>query len=1102
MSDVFISYVEEDADVVEPLAQRLTEAGFSCWYYQRSSLPGASYLQQISDALSQAKVVLLVLSPQTLDSFQVDKEISFAHECNKPFLPITRNLAWGDFQQRRPTWRLAVGTSVAIPLPGDDVASVLPRLVQGLATLGVGATKLPAAVSPSVATEKSSAAATAPLTTTPLPVQARGATVAAPGSLPTRTALVGRSAEVDFLKAQYEAVAAGQGGRLVFISGEPGVGKTRLAHEVGLYAWSQGGAFLEGTYLRDGTAPYGPWVDALQTGLRSCPRDVLAPVVAFGAELAQLFPALDVQFGPFTPLDRSPEEQRRRLFDGLAELVAALSQPTPLVLLVNDLQWAQGMAILLHLARRLSATRALVIATYREQEFHEQPVLRKDWLELNRERLATQLTLRPLAESDSYRLIAQYLGASAAALLKDLVYRRTNGNAFFIEEVLRSLVETGAVRPGDAGWEVIDASRVTVPQSMQAVVEERVERLGMAARDMLTQAAVLGQEFSLVVLQALTGQSESVVLDTVEAAVTARLLVDRSATGEERFAFADDQVQEVLYETVTPLRRRRLHLRTGQAIEEVYAGGLDAHVEALAYHFRAGGDLRKALDYAIRAGERAYALSTWEQAIRHYETALDLLDRSPADVRRRVQVLERLTDLEWMLGRPGLDYAQQTLDLYVQSGDRRKAARMHGFIGGIVARGIEGEADWEAAMAHWQAAVQSLAEEPASADKSFVYGRYGYGALMTWLDLETAERYVEQSLALAEEVGDSDRRSLARTYLAMLLAYRGELERAERIAAESLELASLRHDPWVETLAILWPLTTWPWRNDRARAAHGLDLFRVHRERAHITRYDLKVSGYAAYVSALRGEPSRAADLLRLAEEAGARHPSHFRYFLHFAGAAHGILGDVASADKLLGESLAASEKTHTLALQAEGAAHYGRFLLARGDYPKAAQVLAGGHVIATTKGSVVQELNLLPLIAELHLGTGQLARAEQSLARAREILAAPQQWRGLTAAVCRGEGLLALARGSWAEAEQAFTQAIEVERAYGFPYHEAQHLVAWAELYFQRSESGDRERGLEKLDQALAIFERCAAKQDIAHVMARRAAVVISEISHQSETR
>ncbi|MBI3964513.1 MAG: toll/interleukin-1 receptor domain-containing protein, partial [Chloroflexi bacterium] len=278
MGDIFISYVEEDAAVVEPLAAALSDAGYSCWYYHQHSIAGTSYLTQISEAISQAKVVILVLSPQTLDSFQVDKEISFAHESNKPFLPITHDLAWGDFQQRRPTWRLAIGTSVAIPIPPTGIGAMLPRVIEGLRGLSLASAHATPVDRARLGLASSELSATNVGHTLPLP-QSLVERRAPPDSLPTRASFVGRTRELDFLQTEYDVVASGQGGRLVFISGEPGIGKTRLAQEVGLYAWSKGGLFLEGTYLRDGTAPYGAWVDALRAAVRSLTRHELAAVL-------------------------------------------------------------------------------------------------------------------------------------------------------------------------------------------------------------------------------------------------------------------------------------------------------------------------------------------------------------------------------------------------------------------------------------------------------------------------------------------------------------------------------------------------------------------------------------------------------------------------------------------------------------------------------------------------------------------------------------------------------------------------------------------------------------------------------------------------------
>ncbi|MBI3965746.1 MAG: AAA family ATPase [Chloroflexi bacterium] len=1087
MSDIFISYVEEDADVVEPLARGLTEAGYSCWYYQRSSVPGASYLQQISDALSQAEVVLLVLSPQTLESHQVDKEISFAHECNKPFLPITHNLAWGDFQQRRPTWRLAVGTSVAIALPRDGVSALLPRVIEGLQSLSISPSAKPAA--PAAGLEPS------------LWLRDAGASGEAVGKTPPRSRVpipapavtgagmfVGRAHELSLLQTQFDTVVAGKGGRLVFISGEAGVGKTRLAQEVGLYAWSQGGALFEGTYLRDGMAPYGPWVEALRSGLRALPPAELdALLERQAAGLGQLFPELAGPAARHLPLEASSAEERRRLlFDTLAETITALSQRAPFVLLLNDLQWAPGLAPLVHVARRLKESRALLIGTYREQEFKDQPVLVQDWAELNRTRLLTQLSLHPLNAEGCQQLVADYFGAEPARQLSDLLYRRTRGNVFFLEEVLRSLTETGAVRSGPNGWEVVDRSQVSVPESMRLVVEERVNRLGETARDVLNQAAVLGREFSFPGLQALSGRSEDELLSVLEAALAARLLVDRSVATEERYAFADDQVQEVLYAGILAPRRRRAHLRAGQTIEAVYAERLHDHVEELAHHFLTGHDVAKAWEYTLQAGERAFGLASWTRAAQHFETALALLEELPEDLPRRAQVLERLADLDTAQALPGLDHAQAALDLYTRLGEKGKAARMHRVLGLRWTSGAAGHVDADRAFAHQEAGAKLLAEEPDSADKAFAY--CGSAVVLFWarLDLTRAEQRAQEALGIAGRIGDRDQLAHARTVMATVLAYQGKIGAGEAQAELGWELAQRAVDPWIRLMAVAAPLLHWPWRRDRTWTECWLNRYDELMRRAPVGRFERVVLGVAALGMALDGRPSEAVAKLEAAEAAEHRNPM-FPYWTHYAGMAYTVLGDWSAARRVVAGAYDAAQRGHAALNSVEAAAFYGRFRLATGETEQADAVVSRALTDATGAGSIVQELSLLAIASELDLRLGRLPNAASKLTRAREILKVPKEWRALVAPIARVEGLLATAKCDWSAAEHTFTAALEAERAYGFLYHEAHVLVPWAELYFERNEPGDRERGLEKLNQALAIFERCEAKRDVHAVVARK---------------
>jgi predicted ATPase len=224
-------------------------------------------------------------------------------------------------------------------------------------------------------------------------------------------------------------------------------------------------------------------------------------------------------------------------------------------------------------------------------------------------------------------MIGQTFGEKVPSELPDLVYGKTEGNPFFVEEVLRSLVDEGAVYPVEKGWGVKSLSQVHVPRGIKEVVQKRLERLDEESSHVLSAAAVIGREFSFPVLREVTGLGEDRLIDIIDKCLQARLVVDRHVPGEEVYAFADSQLRDVLYEGISPVRRRRHHLKVGEAVEKVYARKIDNYLEALAYHFVEGNDLSKAIDYSQNAGDKATRLFAWDQARRYYETVLKLMEK-------------------------------------------------------------------------------------------------------------------------------------------------------------------------------------------------------------------------------------------------------------------------------------------------------------------------------------------------------------------------------------------------------------------------------------------------------------------------------------------
>jgi len=458
----------------------------------------------------------------------------------------------------------------------------------------------------------------------------------AAGAIPTpeprwAQPLVDREQETRILRARLDAALRGEGS-LVFITGEAGIGKTRLAYELRSYAKLRGAQCLMGRgYERESAAPYQPWSDIIKEYIRWAPPLLMFKAVgAFAPELAKLVPELGEKLGTVPPPTSAPSAQQHvRLFEAVTQFFVNISKEVSLVLLLDDLQWFDeaSMKLLHHLARAITAERLLAVGAYRDLELDDQRSLSRTVAEINRERLFYALPLKRLAFGEVCQMIRQTFGEKVPSELPDLVYGKTAGNPFFVEEVLRSLVEEGTVYPVEKGWAVKNLSDVHVPRGIKEVLGKRLECLDEESCHVLSAAAVIGREFSFPVLREVTGLGEDRLIDIIDKCLQARLVVDRHVPGEEVYAFADSQLRDVLYEGISPVRRRRHHMKVGEAVEKVYARKIEDYLEALAYHFLEGNDLSKAVDYSQKAGDKATRLFAWDQARRHYETALKLMEK-------------------------------------------------------------------------------------------------------------------------------------------------------------------------------------------------------------------------------------------------------------------------------------------------------------------------------------------------------------------------------------------------------------------------------------------------------------------------------------------
>jgi predicted ATPase/DNA-binding CsgD family transcriptional regulator len=452
---------------------------------------------------------------------------------------------------------------------------------------------------------------------------------------------VGREHELGLVRGACDAALAGRAG-VVLLAGEPGIGKTTLAEETVTYARLRGAQVLWGRcYEWDGAPPYWPWVQIIRGYVHTRdPRQLRADLGSGAADIAQVVSEVRQRLPDLPELPRMEGEQARfRLFDGIATFLRNATTHQPLLLVLDDLHWADTPSLLLlqFVSRELQGERLLIVGTYRDVEVGRRHPLTTTLAELSRGHRLQRIPLHGLTTADITRFIALSTGVEPESALVEAVQRETEGNPFFVSEVVRLLVAEGR----------LDRVRgpttrsVSIPQSVRDVVGRRLDRLSAPCNEVLALASVVGREFALPVLERAGELAPAAVLEALEEAVQARLIQEEAPGGRYRFTHA--LVQETLYAELTAGRRLRLHAEVGRALELAHAANPAPHYGELAYHFAAAapvGHAAKAVEFAIRAGDRAMSQLAWETAIQHYERALYAMDlQAEPDEARRCDVL-------------------------------------------------------------------------------------------------------------------------------------------------------------------------------------------------------------------------------------------------------------------------------------------------------------------------------------------------------------------------------------------------------------------------------------------------------------------------------
>lgn len=879
---------------------------------------------------------------------------------------------------------------------------------------------------------------------------------------------VGRSQVLQLLEQELAAARRGRP-RLVFLTGEPGIGKSRTALEFADAARRAGARVLVGRCIEgQGAPPHWPWTQIVRGALRQGLVDRKTLPAATAGVLLQALPDIQAELvgreAPAEPVSLSDDQARFRLFDALGGLLRDVASERPLVLILDDLHWADqsSLHLLDFLVREAEPAPILLIGTYRDAELAQEPSRARVLASVARSPATHNIRLEGLAVADVARLFEAVSGQNVPIAVAESVHQRTGGNPFFLTQIAQ-LWRPGDGDPSDLGKEL------PLPQGVREAIGRHLDVLAESCRDLLCRASVIGREFELDVLARVSGVSVDAALESLENGLEARVVrpVGDSWT---RFEFAHALIPETLYDAMTAARRLRLHARVARAIEDLREGDPN-RVAEIAHHYAQAaplGHAEGAIRYCIRAAEVATRQLAWEEAVVHYERALEVLQLGAPDETRQLELLLALGEAQ---ARGGETVAarqtfQRAAGVARELGDARGLARAAlGLDWDIVRQGIVGTDALRLAL---------LGEALGAVGPQESALRVRLMAALDealYFEESTAQEpsLSREAVAMARRIDDPDALAFALNRRHLILRKPECLDERLTVSTELVQLARRRREPNLifdaygsqihdalergdlplvdealdtfERLAGEFELPRYLWYADLYRAMRELIAGRFAEAEPRIARAwatgarvqpDLARLWHVVQIQSLRVDQGRASEFLPELREVAELYP--IEVMRHNVALVEGLTGFTGQArrilEELMGRGLTSLPRDITWILSMTAVSRMAEMLDDRG-----------------TAAVVYREL--MPFVNQ-HVVVGT----------------AIVYWGSVAAQL----GRLATVLGRWEEAAEHFDVALDGEGRMGAVVQQASTQLAYARMLLARGDDAGRSEGRARLKEAAAL--------------------------------